>query len=208
MTRKAEQEHLAIRAWVERGKVHVEFADGREAALPLDAFPRLAMAPKADVKEVQVWGDGRVLHWPALEEAIPVEAVLTGRIPAQPKASLGLAARLKALRKKARLTQQELAERLGCRQSLVSMAENGRTYVSENFLERVTAACAMAPPKAAHKALRGPYATSPGASALRAAYPTAQKSSLKAIQVGEKKAPKRKAKSRVANAEARKRRPT
>jgi HTH-type transcriptional regulator/antitoxin HipB len=180
MTPRTDGTPKAIRAWIARGKVHVELEDRREAALPLDAFPRLAGAPASDVKQVEIWGGGSVLHWPALEEAIPVEAVVTGRVPAQPKASLELAATLKTLRKAAGLTQAELAQRLGCRQSLISMAENGRTCVSGNYLDRVEAACALPVPRkpAAPRPRRGPYQAKPSPTARSSKYPAAAGSSL------------------------------
>lgn len=184
MTPRTDETPKAVRAWIARGKVHVEFEDGREAALPLGAFPRLAGAPAADVRQVELWGGGSVLHWPALEEAVPVEAVVSGRVPAHPKADLDLADQLKTLRKNAGLTQAELAERLGCRQSLVSMAENGRTYVSGNYLDRVRTACArLAPRKATPPGQRrGPYASA----ALAKPYATGLKASSTAQKASEK----------------------
>ena len=140
-----------IRFWVEGGKVHVETEDGREAAVPTAWYPRLAGAGTQDLLAFKIMGGGRLIHWPALEEALGIETILHG-IPGNqpPPAEIQpRAARLKALRTQAHLTQVELARRLGCSQALVSMAEKGRTWVGSDWETRVMEAC---------RAKRGPRA--------------------------------------------------
>ena len=145
----------AIRFWIEAAKVHVETEDGREAAVPIAWYPRLAGASDHDLHAFKVMGGGRLIHWPLLEEALGIETILHGIPGGQPSAKelLPRAARIKALRTSARVTQVELAQRLGCSQALVSMAEKGKTWVGSEWEERVRKACA--PP---HHRSTGPVA--------------------------------------------------
>ena len=137
----------AVRFWIEAGRVHVETEDGREAAVPIGWYPRLAGASEHDLHAFTVLGGGRLIHWPLLEEALGIETILHG-VPGNqppPEALAPRAQRIKAMRQKARLTQVELAHRLGCSQALVSMAEKGRAWVGSDWEERVVQACATPP---------------------------------------------------------------
>jgi hypothetical protein len=132
-----------VRFWIEASKVHVETEDGREAAVPVQWYPRLAGASEHDLYAFKVMGGGRLIHWPLLEEALGVETILHG-LPGNQPGSVALAPRskrLKAMRIKAKLTQVELAHRLRCSQALVSMAEKGKTWVGSDWEERVACAC-------------------------------------------------------------------
>lgn len=94
-------------------------------------------------------GGGRLIHWPLLEEALGIQTILQGIPGNQPAAEelAPLAAQLKAMRLKARLTQVTLAKRLGCSQALVSMAEKGKAWVGSDWVARVKEACR---PEVAH----------------------------------------------------------
>ena len=54
-----------------------------------------------------------------------------------------LAERLRAARERAGVSQQELAERLGVSQPMVSGAESGRVRVSERYARAVLKACGL-----------------------------------------------------------------
>jgi DNA-binding XRE family transcriptional regulator len=141
-----DEEVKAVRFWIEASKVHVETEDGREAAVPIAWYPRLAGASEHDILAFKVMGGGRLIHWPGLEEALGIETILHG-IPGKqpsPRQIEPRAHRIKAMRLKARLTQIELAHRRGCSQALVSMAEKGRTWVGSDWEERVELACRTA----------------------------------------------------------------
>jgi DNA-binding XRE family transcriptional regulator len=62
------------------------------------------------------------------------------------RAQLDLAAQLAAMRRKARLTQQDLASRLGTRQSAIAQIENGRGVRIDTIL-RYAAACGLSSPR-------------------------------------------------------------
>ena len=146
----------AVRFWIEAAKVHVETEDGREAAVPIDWYPRLAGASDHDLHVFKIMGGGRLIHWPLLEEALGVATILHGLPGNQPSAEelLPRATRIRAMRASAKLTQVELAQRLGCSQALVSMAEKGKTWVGSEWEERVRKACA-----APHQRSTGPVVT-------------------------------------------------
>ncbi|MGA2082913.1 MAG: DUF2442 domain-containing protein [Holophaga sp.] len=132
-----------IRYWIEAAKVHVEMEDGREAAVPIAWYPRLAGAGEHELLAFKIMGGGRLIHWPRLEEALGIETILHGIPGQQPPTGVLLprALRIRALRVEAKLTQVELAHRLGCSQALVSMAEKGKTWVGSDWESRVRKAC-------------------------------------------------------------------
>ena len=143
VARQNDEAVKARRFWIASGKVHVETEDGREAAVPVAWYPRLAGASAHDLGGYRVMGGGRVIHWPLLEEALGIETILQGLPGRQPQPAelLPRASRIKAVRLRARLTQVELAGRLGCSQALVSMAEKGKAWVGADWEERVGEAC-------------------------------------------------------------------
>ena len=141
--RQNDEQVKAVRFWIETGKVHVETEDGREAAVPIARYPRLAGASNHDLHTFKVMGGGRLIHWPLLEEALGMETIPRGIPATQPPLAelLPRANRLKACRVEARLTHVDLAHRLGCSQALVSMAEKGKTWVGSEWEAWVVAAC-------------------------------------------------------------------
>ena len=133
----------ATRFWIELGKVHVELEDGREGAVPVSWYPRLSNAKEHDLYTYRILGGGRLISWPLLEEALAVETIINGTRGSQPsiESLAPRAHRVKNLRLKAKLTQVQLAQMLGCSQALVSMAEKGKVWVGSDWEERVIAAC-------------------------------------------------------------------
>lgn len=57
----------------------VELSDGRSLSVPLDWFPRLGYATKAERKRWKLIGRGRGIHWDLLDEDISVDGLLAGR---------------------------------------------------------------------------------------------------------------------------------
>ena len=98
------REALATRVEVSADALSVELADGRNIAVPLAWYPRLA---HATVEERNFWrliGAGRGIHWPALDEDISVANLLAGQQSAESQTSLKkwLAGRAKLGRKQKR----------------------------------------------------------------------------------------------------------
>jgi transcriptional regulator with XRE-family HTH domain len=75
---------------------------------------------------------------PAVRHARTVE--LGGRFASGVNATTR---RLWEARREARLTQAQLAKRLGCSQAMVSQAESGRDRVSERYVSKVLEACQL-----------------------------------------------------------------
>ncbi len=74
-------------------QVHLE--DGRQIAVPLEWFPRLAYATPEERQRFQIAGAGYGIHWPDLDEDIGVEGLLLGKRSTESPESLArwLAAR-------------------------------------------------------------------------------------------------------------------
>lgn len=63
------------------GKLSVMIEDGRTVIIPLDWYPRLGHATKAELDDWRVFEDvdGRdIIFWESIDELIPVVALLTG----------------------------------------------------------------------------------------------------------------------------------
>ena len=135
----------AIDVWFQRGMLHVALEDGREIACPLSMFPRLIAATPRERAAWEFTGKGEGIFWPAVDEDLSVRGLLEGNRAAQPEPVL-LAARGKALqsaRLAAGLTQAQLADRLGKSQTLVSLAERGKTWTGAPYRQEVLKACGL-----------------------------------------------------------------
>ncbi|WP_035832254.1 DUF2442 domain-containing protein [Kaistia adipata] len=67
---------VAIDAAVTKDALLVSLADGRELATPIEWFPRLVGATRAERENWQITGRGEALHWPDLGEDIAVASLL------------------------------------------------------------------------------------------------------------------------------------
>jgi len=56
----------------------VTFTDGREISIPVAWYPRLAQATPAQRDHWRLIGDGEGIHWPEVDEDLPVAAILLG----------------------------------------------------------------------------------------------------------------------------------
>jgi len=54
-------------------------SDGREVKAPLEFYPRLKNAAKAERENFQLIGLGSGIHWPDLDEDLSVEGIVLGR---------------------------------------------------------------------------------------------------------------------------------
>ncbi len=57
----------------------VHLVDGRALVVPLAWFPRLVHATPAERANIEILGDGALLHWPELGEDLSVAGLLAGR---------------------------------------------------------------------------------------------------------------------------------
>lgn len=56
----------------------VGLKDGRRISVPVEWYPRLARASKAQLANWQVCGAGYGIHWPDLDEDLSTEGLLRG----------------------------------------------------------------------------------------------------------------------------------
>jgi uncharacterized protein DUF2442 len=57
-------------------ELRVELIDGRKISVPLAWYPRLIEASPRERRAYQLIGDGRLIHWPAVDEDIDVANLL------------------------------------------------------------------------------------------------------------------------------------
>jgi len=72
---------IAVRSWVEDGRVWLELSDQRLISFPVSKYRRLAGAPEKLVKKVELRVQGRALRWEELDEDIWVKDAIAGRFP-------------------------------------------------------------------------------------------------------------------------------
>ena len=71
-------EARARTVWCDDESLWVALADGRRLAVPLAFFPRLLRASPAEREGWQLSGEGRAIHWEALDEDVSVAGLLAG----------------------------------------------------------------------------------------------------------------------------------
>lgn len=59
-------------------KFCVDLQDGRTITIPLSWYPRLAVATKEQLVNWQIYSNGYGIHWPDIDETIPVYRLLEG----------------------------------------------------------------------------------------------------------------------------------
>lgn len=74
--RPSRAEARARTVTVSSAKLTVELTDGRTLAVPLTWFPRLIEASPRERKNFRLVGDGRLIHWPAVDEDVDVANLL------------------------------------------------------------------------------------------------------------------------------------
>lgn len=73
------QSACAQHVTITRDSLSVDLVDGRAISVPLGWYPRLLHATPAERNQWRFIGQGRGIHWPALDEDISVENLLSGR---------------------------------------------------------------------------------------------------------------------------------
>jgi transcriptional regulator with XRE-family HTH domain len=90
---------------------------------------------------------------------VPAQRVSGGELGGMSRGVDATKRRLWEARREARLTQAQLAKRLGRSQSMVSQAESGHSHVSERYVNKVLEACELEPgwglPQASSETLSG-----------------------------------------------------
>lgn len=77
------REALATGVSVSEDTLTVELADGRTIAAPLAWYPRLVHATAEERGKWRLIGDGRGIHWSAVDEDVSVTNLLAGQPSAE-----------------------------------------------------------------------------------------------------------------------------
>ena len=73
-----EQEPRAQDVSVTEDSLILDLMDGRTICVPLVWYPRLWYGTPKEREEFEIFGDGKYLHWPELDEDISVPHLLLG----------------------------------------------------------------------------------------------------------------------------------
>lgn len=73
---------------VSEDSLSVDLVDGRTIIAPLAWFPRLWHGTPEERKNIEIIGDGAILHWPDLDEDLSVTGLLAGRRSGESQQSL------------------------------------------------------------------------------------------------------------------------
>ena len=74
----------ATKVWFDESNFWVLLDDGRQLGVPLSYSPRLYGASLADLRQVELIGQGQGLHWESLDEDLSIEGILLGNPVAAP----------------------------------------------------------------------------------------------------------------------------
>ena len=82
------REASAVGVAVRADSLLVELADGRTISAPLAWYPRLTHATAPERKSWRLFGGGRGIHWPAIDEDVSIANLLAGQPSRESQASL------------------------------------------------------------------------------------------------------------------------
>ncbi|MBC8354641.1 MAG: DUF2442 domain-containing protein [Planctomycetes bacterium] len=69
----------ATNVQVNNGLLTVDLSDGRTISVPVAWYPRLSHATDDERTQWRLIGDGRGIHWSALDEDVSVDNLLSGK---------------------------------------------------------------------------------------------------------------------------------
>jgi hypothetical protein len=75
-TLAVKKDSRALKVGFQKNQLIVELADGRVLSAPLEWFPRLLNATKAQLAKHRLIAGGVGIHWPELDEDISVAGLL------------------------------------------------------------------------------------------------------------------------------------
>lgn len=129
--------------WFGRGKLFLLLQDGREIGVPLSVYPRLAHANPTDLGLWRLGADKRSIHWSRLDEDLSLEGIIQGNPSPDPdeKTRKIYAPAVLSARKKAGLTPELLADKLGLSPTVILLAESAQIGLLPFYVDSVRSAC-------------------------------------------------------------------
>jgi hypothetical protein len=82
------EEARAQHVSVSEDSLSVDLVDGRTIIVPLVWYPRLWYGTSEERKNVEIIGDGSIIHWPDLDEDLSIGGLLAGRRSGESQQSL------------------------------------------------------------------------------------------------------------------------
>jgi hypothetical protein len=73
------QEARAQNVMVRKDSLTIDLVDGRTITAPLLWYPRLWHGTPKERNNLEILGDGTLIHWPDLDEDLSVSGILAGR---------------------------------------------------------------------------------------------------------------------------------
>ena len=83
-----EQEPRAQDISVTEDSLILDLVDGRTIHVPLVWYPRLWYGTPEEREKFEIFGDGKYLHWPELDEDLTVAGIVAGRRSSESARSL------------------------------------------------------------------------------------------------------------------------
>jgi len=82
------REAFAQNVTVGEDSLTVDLTDGRTIVVPLMWYPRLWYGTPEERSNMEIIGDGTLIHWPELDEDLSVSGILAGRLSGESRYSL------------------------------------------------------------------------------------------------------------------------
>jgi len=82
------QEPSAQNLTISEDSLTVDLVDGRTIIVPLSWYPRLWHGTREERNNIEIIGNGTLLHWPDLDEDLSVSGILAGRRSGESQQSL------------------------------------------------------------------------------------------------------------------------
>ena len=92
-------------------------SDGRQITVSYRCYPRLQTAGMRERRRCEIYAEGRMLHWPDIDEDIEVQHLVEGRMPvrldkkimavAEERATCGSSGRLSTPRRRERCSSRQ-----------------------------------------------------------------------------------------------------
>lgn len=82
------REAFAQNVTVDEDSLTVDLTDGRTIVAPLMWYPRLWHGMPEERSNMEIIGDGTLIHWPELDEDLSVSGILAGRPSGESRDSL------------------------------------------------------------------------------------------------------------------------
>ena len=82
------QEPVAQQVSIDEDSLAIDLVDGRTIIAPLLWYPRLWHGTEEERNNFEIIGNGKLIHWPDLDEDLSVSGILAGRSSGESQKSL------------------------------------------------------------------------------------------------------------------------